>query len=208
MTYVTRMAIGGILLLGAGCGGGGGSGGFEIDLASDAAYDGFVTQGGGTANGFLLVGDENDNSGIRGVYRFSLAALPAGVTVVQAILNTYQFEVTGPPFPYPSLGNVLVDSIDLDAAPNPGLDATDYSSVAFSTVPGILSNSATLGQRSIDVTAAVQADVAGLRLFSDFRVYFANQTNSNLTGDQIKLVSALDSGGSGHFPRLTVSYVP
>jgi hypothetical protein len=179
-----------------------GGGGNEVVLTSDPLNDGFATQGGGYSAGFLLVGDETSNDGIVGLHRFPLV-LPAGATVVQAVLETYQFEVIGSP--YAGLGDLRVDSIDLDDGVGAGLDEGDYSSAAFSTVPGSLSSSSTLGPRSIDVTAAVQADVAAGRANSDFRIYFQSQTDGNGTEDQVKLISASDDGGTGRAPTLTIT---
>ncbi len=206
MRDATRIAMGGLVFLLAGCGGSGGSGGTRIDLPSDITADGFATQGGGYSAAFLLVGDETSNDGIRGLYRFPLLPLPAGATVTKATLSTNQFEVIGSP--YPALGDLLVDSVDLDDGVGVGLDADDYFSAAFSTVVGSLSASAALGPRTLDVTAAVQADLAAGRSFSDFRVYFQFQTDGNFTGDQIKLVSASDDGGTGVAPKLLVTYTP
>jgi hypothetical protein len=210
MLFVVRGMLLAVLFVGAGCGGGGGGNLVSITLTSDPAVDGFTTQGGGFAVGFVLVGDEVGNDGIRGLYRFPLAALPAGASISSATLNVNQFEAsTGSPYDAAAgLGNLQVESVDISLGLNAGLDQDDYATAALSAIPGNLSTSAALGPRSLTVTGAVQADRAAGRLTSDFRVRFTSQTNGNGAADQVKLNSGSDNGGTGAFPTLVIRYTP
>ncbi len=210
MTALPRSLIGVLVLAVAGCGGSGGGHGTTIALLSDPAVDGFATGGGGSSVGFVLVGDEVLNDGIRGLYRFSLATLPAGASVSAATLKVNQFESsTGTPYDAAlGLGNLSVESVDIGLGLDVLLDPDDYATAAFSAVPGSLSSSAALGSKSINVTAAVQADLAAGRLNSDFRVRFTVETNGDGSEDQVKLTSGSDNGGTGVFPTLVITYTP
>jgi hypothetical protein len=101
----------------------------------------------------------------RGYMRFDLSSLPPGASIASATLVTYQDAVDGAPF---DTGSVVLDHVDL----GPGLDKDDDGAAPL---PGgllfaTLSTSAAPGERAVDVTAAVQADLAGGRSTSDFRL--------------------------------------
>jgi hypothetical protein len=136
----------------------------------------------------------------RGLYSFSLGALPTGATVVQATLLTSQVSVAGAPFS--ALGVLLAEHV------NPGgtIDGADFSGAALSTAV-VLSDNPALGSRSVDATGAVQADLAAGRTRSCFRMRFAVQGTVLGAADLVTMQDRSDLAGTGtQLPVLVVRY--
>jgi hypothetical protein len=189
------------LMLVAGCGGGG-DGSTTVVLLTFPADDGYITSDGIVDDESLVrAGDNAVNESRRGFARFPLASVPPGVTIVSAVLELRQTAVLGDP--YGSFGDVVVHHVNFGA----GIDATDFDSPILSAVPGFLSTDATLGTKSIDVTAQVIADLVAGRAHSDFRIRFSGAmvTADNLQ-DSALFSEATSTPGSVNAPRVTVTY--
>ena len=169
------------LLLITACGGGGGGGGAgavipaTLDARIYESLSGTIHNDnpGGSIVRYDLwcAGDLSANTTRRAFYSFIVADLPPGADVQSAVLSTRQYLVVGTPFD--TLGEVIVDHVDL----GPTLNAPDYAHVQWSLDIGTLSASPDLGRRSLDVTAAVRADVAARRGVSSFRLRHRLQTD-------------------------------
>jgi hypothetical protein len=192
-----------VLLVLTGCGGG------ESEtvaiLTSLGAFDGFVTN---TAvvdtngAGAITVGDTDATLAhvARGFVRFDRSAVPAGATILYATFQIHQAAVTGTPFA--THGNLLLEHLSV----GPSLDAADFGAAAVTV--GALSATPNLGYRTLDVTAAVLADIAALRTTSDFRLAFALGSDADGADDHVQFNDAEDHLGSGVRPTLFVAYTP
>jgi hypothetical protein len=156
--------------------GGGGFGSEQtVTLAGTDTLDGWVRSPDGNSASlggtWVIVGDIF-SGGVtytyRGFYSFDISAIPAGSSVASATLRLHQISVIGSP--YSELGNVVVDHVDYGAALS-GLE--DFSVPALASGVGTLSTDATLGLRTLSVTARVQADVTAGRARSQFRLRFS-----------------------------------
>lgn len=103
------------------------------------------------------------------VLRFDLRGLPPGADVAQATLITVQDSIEGDPF---TSGFVVVDHADL----GPFLDESDFGAAPRpgGFMFGTLSDHATPGERTIDVTEQVRLDLADGRTSSDFQFRLVN----------------------------------
>ena len=200
----------GIVCLTLGCGGGGGGGAANptVDLPSRVQFDGFVTNTGivETYGGGPLTGDvEGITPGVvsRQFYTFNRAPLPAGATILSAVLRIYQEDVQGNP--YTDLGVVVVDDLDYGLL----LQAVHYDSVPLQANIGTLSANPTLEWKTLDVTAQARAAIQAGR-DPQFRLRFSN-TIFILDGqnDFASFTDAEDSCcGNAHLPVLRVTYQP
>ena len=178
-----------------------------VTFNSTASLDGWVQSNGVAvaASGGPLVGDFEDVApgvGYRQVYSFDISSIPAGAQIVSATLRLYQAQAVGSPFT--TLGNVLVDRIDIGAA----LDGADYASAALTSNIGTLSTSATIEYKMLDVTVAVQADRSASRSKSQFRLRFSTaDKNGDGVRDFLSFTDAEDSCcGVSKPPELIVAY--
>lgn len=197
----------GVALWGSGCGGSGGSG--SIALACDAALDGFVRSDGvavSAGNG-PAVGDLDNfipGVGVRQFVSFSLGSLPASGTLVSATLQMRQLTVLGAPFG--THGVVVLDHLDY----GPTLDALDFGRAPLAGPLGPFAPDATLGVRTLDVTAQVAADLAAGRVRSQFRLRFSMLDSDNDgSPDAVAFTDAERSHGSeapGDEPVLVVTW--
>lgn len=198
-----------------GCGGSGGSGGggvpvpVTVVIPSTLARDGDIRSEGtvNTAGAGLFVGDIDGiipGASSRAVVGFDLTAagIPAGATIQTATLSLEQNVGTGSP--YTDLGNVLVDHVDLGLA----VDATDYAANTLLAGFGTLSTDATLGVKTLDVGARVQADLTAGRTSSDFRLRFATDTDGDGNTDVAYFVDTENAFALGQPPLLKVVYLP
>lgn len=152
-----------------------------LTLPSEPTLDGFVmndgeavAHAGGPAVGdidFIQLGRAG-----RQFFSFEITNIPAGAELVSASLQLYQAGVSGDPFA--SLGSVVVDRIDLGAS----LDAGDYARPALQAQIGTVSADAALGYKTLDVTAAVEAERASGRPRFQIRLRFSNR-DSDLDGE-------------------------
>ena len=212
-----------LLVLVPACGGSGSGGDTlsvpetRIDIASDAPRSGTIENDGGVhtvvpSNADLVVVGSTQrfapfelfghNVEVRGFYAFPLDLIPAGTTIVRATLRSSQLSVLGTP--YVKLGGaILVDHIDL----GPALDSADFASAALPTGLGALSTNDTVEPKSLDVTAAVQADVDSGRPRSSFRLQFGVWDVGLPTRDVVLLNNETDSSASDlPTPTLDVTY--
>jgi hypothetical protein len=185
----------------AGCGGdGAGTTTATFTPSTDATIqsDATIVLAGPLAN---TVGDTAGNLGQRVAVRFGIAPfLPAGAVVTSATLQLRQAAVAGAPFA--PLGAVVVDRVDFGL----GVDGNDFNPPGATAI-GTLSPDATLGVKSLDVTAAVQADVAAGDLTSDFLIRFAIAfTDNDGVVDSVSFEDAENDLGTGTAPTLVVTY--
>jgi hypothetical protein len=191
-----------VLLAGCGAAEFGSPGPEFVVLPSVPGVDGyttsaaFVSTAGANA---IAVGDNAGDDGRRGFVRFDLSAIPAGATVLSAVLHLYQGDIDGVPY---GLGSVRVDHIDVGAA----LDAGDHFAAAIALDIGVLSTDNVLEWKTLDVTAAVAADVAGVSPTSDFRLRFPVGTDGDGVLDTAMFEDAEGHLATGLFPTLSVTY--
>ncbi|MGE0193453.1 MAG: hypothetical protein AB7T63_15595 [Planctomycetota bacterium] len=190
-----------VVLTLAGCGGGG-SDDEMLVLGGTKAREGVAGGGSATVANTLAIGDNGLNSGRVALLSFSLQDLPSGAEVESATLGIHQLDETFGT-PYADLGVVVVDSVDLGA----GVDGADAASAALIPLLGTLSTSVAPGERTLDVTAAVLADVAALRTRSEFRIRFFLATDGDGQQDTVQ-IRETGGSGSGAPPTLVVVYRP
>ncbi len=140
--------------------------------------------------------------GVRSVLRFELDGLRPGATVARAVLVTTQGEVEGDPFT--NLGNLQVRHVSLGAS----ISAADYNPAARPLgLLGVLSDNPIPGPRSLDVTAAVLADIADGRTTSDFLLAFPIEENGDRNVDRVTLDDHdADGPSAGPRTRLVITY--
>ena len=201
----------GSLLLPA-CGGGAGNPSpITVTLLGTEALNGNVSnQGGVSLTGTLgeqIVGDSYVSVGpvffsYRLFVSFDLSSLPPGATVTTATLSLYQTRTVGTP--YATLGPLLVDHVVYGGVLDPG----SYSR-SFPTGQGLgpLATDATVGTKSLLVSAVVQDDLASGRGRSQFRVRFTAENDGSTTTDLANF-RLYASSGLGNEPRLVVTYLP
>ena len=80
------------------------------------------------------------------------------------------------------MGPLLVQHVDVGTFPH----WDDYDVPALAEL-GVLSSAPGFGERMLDVTPAVEADLAAGRDASDFRIYFALATDGNHDDDFVLL---------------------
>jgi len=193
----------GAAVLATGCGSSGDSPLPTADIIfdADAANSGYVVDGAAvTAGGILAVGDSVGDTVARGFYRFDISTLPAGAVVQGATLRTGLGNVAGDPFL--EFGSCVVDHI----AMGPALDAADFGAAALSAVIGTIAANATFEQKTMDVTAAVQADVAAARTTSDYRLYSVGAPDGEADSDYVHFANNGTHLPAGVEPSLLVTY--
>lgn len=162
--------------------------------------DGYVTNTGFVVQGQRpLAGDDSVNQVARAFYRFPHPALPAGAEIVRAVFHVGQEGGAGAP--YADLGDALVDHLDLGDA----LDADDFDAAALTSAFGVLSTTAVIEEKFIDITALVLADVAAGRSRTDVRIRLTTGTDSDADDDFTIWNDAVDSGVTGSVPRVIVT---
>lgn len=201
---VAILVLAGVAL--AACGGSSGAAWetFDRTYASVAARDGYMSETGfGLPEARTFAGDIDGllaGDGIAAVYCFETGGISDNAIVESAVLRVYQEELEGAP--YPSLGHVVVDHIQIGAS----VDVDDYDGGTITSNIGTLSTTAALEWKTADVTAAVQNDVSANRLYSEFRIRFTLDSNGNGDNDMMIANDGEDSQGSGRIPQLVVRY--
>ncbi len=202
----TRGACAGAALSLAACGGGADGPG-AIDLASQAALDGFVNSvgnvfTGGSGPGVGDIDPVQNGLGNRMFYSFDLASVPPSATeIVSATLEVSEEGVSGNPFA--TLGVIVVDHLDY----GPTLDAGDYALPALDSAFGVFSGDAVVGYHGVDVTGQVRADWGLGRPRSQFRLRFAfGDSDFDGAVDFVGLNDQEDSQGSGRTPFLSIRF--
>ena len=191
----------------AGCGGSPTAPSVSVTLPSEASIDGFVRSDGTavTAGGGPGVGDLEQfvpGIGYREFYSFNLAGIPPTATLNSATLNLFQAAVYGAA--YPTHGFVVVDHVDVGTALDPG----DYAGNTLTPDLGILSINPAIGYKTIDVLAAVKADLAAGRSRSQFRLRFSVlDFNNDGQNDFAEFTDVEDSCCSvSRAPGLAIAY--
>lgn len=175
----------------------------SASITSTAALDGWVTSAGGfdATGGGAAVGDTSGNDTAAQIFSFSLAGIPAGATITDAVLRIRQHSQIGTP--YGTLGDVVVDHFDMGL----DLDATDFAGGTILAGFGTLSTDGTQEYKEIGVAARVQADVTAGRTKSDFRVRFAVATDNDNGFDVTRFENGNDEYGTGDLPILEVTWL-
>lgn len=182
-----------------GCGGGGAED-VTLVIGGTKAREGVAGGGSATVGNTLGIGDNGLDVGRVALLSFSLVDLPAGVEIESATLGIHQLDETFGT-PYPDLGVMVVDSVGLGA----GVDGADAVSAALIPLLGTLSTSVAPGERTLDVTAAVLADIAALRTRSEFRIRFFLATDGDGQQDTVQ-VRETGGSGTGAPPTLVIAY--
>ncbi len=196
----------GLLLASCGGGGGGGPAGPPVvTILSDAALDGQVSSAGAAFTGATAsVGDfdvHHPGVGFRGFFSFDITSIPSGATIQSALFRVFQAGINSAD-PFPSHGPVIASHVLYGAT----LDGSDYAGTTASYNIGTVSNSAAVGWRELDVTAAVQATL-GAQPRAQFRVEFAIvDSNDDGQTQSIWFETSTDLGNTGNKPRLIVTY--
>jgi hypothetical protein len=203
----------------AGCGGSG-TNTYTLTLLSEAELDGYIThmfaepevyvtnsvdpsfQVGYSNSGFTKIG-------LKGFVSFNLSSLPEGATITSAVLRVYQYNVAGDP--YDKLGKVLVEHVSYDSLEQGESGETAQAKYTMepldNTIPAdaFLSTDATIGYKTLDVTAAVQADQGASRTRAQFRLRFPKEI---VDEDIYSPVSAYFISGDNdtNQPQLVIKY--
>jgi hypothetical protein len=128
----------------------------------------------------VRVGDSQNDIAMRGFVTLSLDGIPAGAKVESAVLRLFWGSTNNNPFD--DFGVLLMDHVDLRG----GLDLLDWGTGTLA--PGMaawprLPDYTDWGY--IDVTSAVQRDLAAGRSTSSFRFYFTNTPSRDGVPDLI-----------------------
>lgn len=202
------LLLAGALPLGA-CGGGGGGGG--SDAPRQATLLGIPSMDGLLRNGFALpaqeliignfvvLGPPLEAFEMRSMSTFDLTPLPAGADVVSAVVTLTQFSVTGTT--YVGRAPAILDHVNIGTS----LSGDDFNGGTLASNIGVLSADATLGPKSLDVTAQVAADIAAGRTRSSFRLRFQNVLADLTTGRFAQFGDAEGTRGSTP-PTLVVTF--
>lgn len=193
-----------------GCGGGGGGKQtpVTVTILSTAALEGQIHSTGVTQVGpnyYLAHGDYADAngpvSGVRAFTSFDLGVIPAGATVTQATLTVFQKGAIGSAFT--TLGSHLVDHVVYGTV----LEAGAYSRSGLADAIATFPPDATVGPKTVDVTAAVAVDV-GSRPQCQFRLRFAIESDNDGESDGVTWYSSGQATVPDERPRLVVTYLP
>jgi hypothetical protein len=157
----------------------------------------------------VMVGDQDglvNGTAVRGFIGFDISGLPAGITIRQATITATQCAFAG--FPFDNLGDVVVQHMSY-AVP---LDTLAFFANPIDASLDTLSDTTTLGPRTITVTSSVSADFAAKRASSQYRLSMSS-TDYNGDGVSDYVVFATDSAHTydckpvgGQQPRLIILY--
>lgn len=183
-----------------------------IVIGSTDTLDGYVMDDGSVntdpAGGGPKTGDLDDFLGPRLVarqfYSFELTGIPSSVSVQSATLRLYQANVEGSPYGAGNLGGVVVDHVNYDAS----LGSGDYNVAALTANIGTLSTDASVGYKTLNVTANVASDVLS-RSRSQYRLRFSEEINVNFQDDYAQFTDAEDSCcAANRPPQLVITIQP
>ena len=159
----------------------------------------------------VLVGNEDgsiNGTAVRGFIGFDISGLPKTITIRQATLTATQCAFGG--FPFDNLGNVIVQHMSYSVP----LDTTAFFATPIDASLDTLSDTTTLGPRTVTVTSSVSSDVAAGRSSSQYRL---SMSGADLNADGVSdfVAYATDSAHTydckpvgGQQPRLIVLYQP
>jgi len=170
-------------------------------IISEAALDGWVDSSGGSgdnASYAINVGDSNGGSAIQGIVSFDLSGVSGPITSAKLrvylswVVNTH-FEDIAPAVNVSHITpNVTVFN-----------SANLYLIHTANANAGIICNSYTYGWYELNVTGAVEDDIANSRQRSQFRLYLSGITDSDGAFDALQFYS---SDNSEYKPELVLEY--
>lgn len=199
ITATLPLLLGSLLVLG-GCGGSGSPDPVTVTLV--AAFDNLNGRVGSTGQvdfGDPDVGDQTVGRGLRGFVSFEIGTLPAGATVESATLILQTYYVGGAPFT--KLGSLLVDHVVYGTV----LEAGAYARSPLTAGIGVLASDATLGPKSVVVTAQLQTDLLAGHAQSQYRLRFPVENNGDTVEDFADIYGA-STAEPERRPRLVVTY--
>jgi hypothetical protein len=124
-----------------------------------------------------------------------------GYQVVSASLRVYQSSVTGLPYGSTNLGVLVAEGIAYGAT----LDAADGAAAGIGT-PVLASSTATVGVRTVDVTAITQLLWAG-RASNAYRIQYRLRFSTTTDGgSDVDFVTIVPGEAGTNYPTLTVTY--
>jgi hypothetical protein len=204
-----------LCLLCAACGGGGGDDPdppLELTILSNPDLDGLAINRLG-----LILGSEvakptagdlphpNGQQTYRAFFSFDLAEIPAGASIVSAEFTVRQTNIQGDPFGL--MQALIADHIEMGAV----FTSQAYAQFTLETIldpggtPTVLSDTAGLGPRSMDVTTQVQNDLDAGRARSQFRVRGAvDDPDNDDVSDLVVFSDGADDASTA--PSLRVLY--
>jgi len=183
-----------------------------IVIGSTDTLDGYVLDDGSVntdpVGGGPKTGDLDDFLGPRLVarqfYSFELTGIPSSVSVQSAMLRLYQANVEGTPYDIGNLGGVIVDHVNYDTS----LGSGDYDVAALTANIGTLSTDASVGYKTLNVTANVASDVLS-RSRSQYRLRFSEEISVNFQDDYAQFTDAEESCCSVNWPpQLVITIQP
>jgi hypothetical protein len=151
--------------------------------------DGFITIGTIISSGgpTLPVGDIYNNKYHQSFVKFSLAGITTVdtatlyIVVWKSVHNNFEDDVS--PLTNPGLGDCIIRHIDDYGT----LDFGDFNAPSIGNDPGVFiggSETPDVGYLSIDVTAAMQDDIANDRSFSTFMIKLSTDTDGDGSYDR------------------------
>lgn len=185
----------------AGCGGSGNDGPVTVTLIAAVPQTGTVFK-----NGSLNVpsdvdsGDNGLGPAFRGFVSFEIGSIPPHATVLSATLTLHQYFVGGSP--YTKLGNLMLDHVIYGTV----LEAGAYTRPPLASDIAILSSSATLEAKSVDVTTRVQNDLLSGNPQSQYRIRFAVEDSGDSTADFVDCYSPSSTSPPTGRPTLVITY--
>ena len=99
-------------------------------------------------------------------------------------------------------GDLRIDHVDLGF----GLDVNDWSTPLLAGIIGSVSIDGLLEAKTLDVTAAVQVDMAAARTTSDYRLFFIGPPDGGFDDDFLQCTNTGVPGTVGVEPTPTVTY--
>jgi type 1 fimbria pilin len=172
-------------------------------LPSVANQDGYIYSDGviKATQQSLLVGDYNDNTGIRGFLSFDLTSVPDGSEITTATVFVYKGRVFNTP--YETLGSVSLARADYRES------VSEYERPVSNPRVFDTGSSPTVGWLSGDVTSDVQIDLAnrasrGNR--TQYRLSFLTTTDSDNLSDFVQYQTAEDAS-RGFAPYIQINYL-
>jgi hypothetical protein len=154
-------------------------------LVEDHVLEGSIRSDSGVAFFGLNVSGNPYSAGLfRAFFGFELAPIPTGSVVTSAHISITLCAISGTPFD--SLGPLIAEHVDYGN----GVSLSSYYITPLEATQYVVATAGAVGTTdSVDVTAAVAADVAGGRAHSEFRLRFANR-DGDAANDGVAIVGA------------------
>jgi len=172
----------------------------QVSILSNATADGHIDGSGNamTLLTYIDVGDGADNTTWEGYLSFDiLANLPAGVSIVSALLMINQYAISDNP--YATLGPIEVSSLDYGTT----LESSD-DNISGELIGVLAPATTTYEWKSLGVTQKVKENYENTQPRVQFRLSHQFLTDSDSTADHSTFYSA-DNGSLR--PQLVVNYI-